>query len=90
MRVGPARSHQSAMPEQERLRPHRERVPGAARKDPAECRQQDSVVHFEPGPPNLAAKDRQLVPEHENLQLLGSVAAPDEHDQLQRAADDDV
>jgi hypothetical protein len=74
------------MPEQERLRPHRERVPGAARKDPAECRQQDSVVHFEPGPPNLAAKDRQLVPEHENLQLLRPITSGEEHHQLQQPA----
>jgi hypothetical protein len=40
--------------------------------------------------PGLPAKDRQLVAEHEDLQLLGSVAASDEHDQLQQAADNDV
>jgi hypothetical protein len=39
---------------------------------------------------DLAAKSRHLVAEHENLQLLGSVAAPEEHDQLKQAADDDV
>src|SRR6266496_421409 len=47
-----------------------------------------SVVRLKPGPSDLAAKDRQLVPEHEDLQLLGSVAAPDEHDQLQHTVDD--
>jgi hypothetical protein len=30
------------------------------------------------------------VPEHENLQLRGSLATPDKHDQLQQSADDDV
>jgi hypothetical protein len=78
------------MPEQERLRSHGERVPGAARKDPAECRQQDSVVRLEPGPLDLATKDRQLVAKHENLQFLGAVAAADEHDQLEHTADGDV
>jgi len=38
----------------------------------------------------LPAKDRQLVAEHEDLQLLRSVASSDEHDQLQQATDDDV
>jgi hypothetical protein len=40
--------------------------------------------------PGLPAKDRQLMAEHEDLQLLRSVAASDEHDQLQQAGDDDV
>jgi len=47
-------------------------------------------VGLEPRPVDLAAKNRQLVAEHENLQLLGSVAAADKHNQLQQAADDDV
>jgi hypothetical protein len=40
--------------------------------------------------PALPAKDRQLVPEHEDLEFLRSVASSDEHDQLQQAAEDDV
>jgi hypothetical protein len=30
------------------------------------------------------------VAKHEDLELLGSVAAAEEHDELQQAADDDV
>jgi hypothetical protein len=47
-------------------------------------------VGLELRPVDLAAKNRWLVAEHENLQLLGSVAAAAKHDQLQQAADDDV
>jgi hypothetical protein len=47
-------------------------------------------VHLESRLPGLPAKDRQLMAEHEDLQLLRSVAASDEHDQLQQAADDHV
>jgi hypothetical protein len=47
-------------------------------------------VRLEPRPPDLTAKDRQHVAEHENLQLLRSITSPDEHDQLQQATDDNV
>jgi len=39
---------------------------------------------------DLAAKDRQLVPEHEHLEFLRSIAAGEEHDHLQQPAHDDV
>jgi hypothetical protein len=78
------------MPGEQRLRPHREGVPGTSRQHPAERRQQQPVVQLEPGPVGLAAKDRELVAKHENLQLLRAVAPTDQDDQLQQAADDDV
>jgi hypothetical protein len=67
------------MPGQERLRPHRERSPGVAGKHPAERRQQDPVVRLEARPAGLAAKDRELVAEHKNLELFGSIPAAEEH-----------
>ena len=42
------------------------------------------------GPTYLAAKNRQLVAEHEDLEFLGSITAAEQHDQLEQAADDDV
>jgi hypothetical protein len=90
MRIGPAPSDQSAMPEQQRLAPHREGVPGTARQHPAERSTQQPVLGLEPWSADLAAKDRKLVAERENLQLLGSVAAADEHDQLEQAQDNDL
>jgi hypothetical protein len=75
---------------QERLRPYQESVPAAPWQDPAQCREHHPVVRLESRPSNLSAKNRQLVPEHENLQLLRPLTTPEEHDQLQQAANDDV
>src|SRR5436190_15235894 len=61
-----------------------------AGKHPAERRQQDPVVCLQARPPDLAAKNRQLVAEHEDLELLGSIATAEEHDELEQATDDDV
>jgi hypothetical protein len=47
-------------------------------------------VRFEARAADLAAKDRQLTAEYENLELLRLIAAADEHDELQQTADDDV
>jgi hypothetical protein len=78
------------MPVQKRLRSHREGVPAASRQHSAQRRKQQPVVELESRLFGLPAKNRQLVPEHENLELLRPLATPKEHDQLQQAADDDV
>jgi hypothetical protein len=39
---------------------------------------------------HLTAKNRQLVPEHEDLQLLRAITATEEHDQLEQPAHDEV
>jgi hypothetical protein len=78
------------MPAKQRLRLHRERIPGAARQHPAERRQQQSVVRLESRPTCLPTKNGELMAEHENLQLLRPIASSDEHDQLQQAANDDI
>jgi hypothetical protein len=90
LRISRASWNPMAMPGQECLRAHRERNPTLARKYPAERRQQEPIVYLEARPPDLAAKNRQLVAEHENLKLLGSIPAPEEHDELEQAGDDDV
>jgi hypothetical protein len=78
------------MPVQERLGPHEEGVPGTARQHPAERRQEQPMMGLDRGPTYLAAKKRQLVAEHEDLELLGSITAAEKNDQLEQAADDDV
>lgn len=78
------------MPGQQRLRAHRECVPEVPRKHPAQGRKQQPILGLEPRSADLAAKDRQLVAEHEDLELLRSVTAAEKHDELQQATDDDV
>jgi hypothetical protein len=90
VRVGPEAGDQPALPAEKRLRLHREGAPRAARQHPAERRKQHSVVRLEARPTHVPAKDRKLVAEHENLELLRSIAASDEHDELQQAAHDEI
>jgi hypothetical protein len=47
-------------------------------------------VHIEARAADLTAKSRELVAEHENLELLRSILAAEKHEQLEQAADDDV
>jgi hypothetical protein len=90
VRKGPAASNHPAMPAQKRLRPNEEGVPGAARQHATERGQQQPVVYLQSRPARLPAKNRQLVSEHEDLQLLRSITAANEHDQLEQPADNEV
>jgi hypothetical protein len=45
---------------------------------------------LELGSGDLAAEDRELVAQHEDLQVLGGVAAGEQHQQLDGAAHRDV
>jgi hypothetical protein len=62
--------NQPAMRGQEGVRPHWESVPAAPRQHPTHCREQQPVVRLEPRLAHLAAENRQLVPQDEDLQLL--------------------
>lgn len=53
-------------------------------------RKQHPVVKLEPRLSDLPPKNRQLVPEYENLQLLRRLTTPEEYHELQQAAHDDV
>lgn len=78
------------MPGQQRLRAHRERSPSVAGKHSAERRQKDPIVCLEARLLDPAAKNRQLVVQHEDLKLLRSIPTPEEHDELDQAADAEV
>jgi hypothetical protein len=47
-------------------------------------------MRLKPRLTDLPAEDRQLVAKHENLELLPTIAAGEEHDQLQQPANEDV
>jgi hypothetical protein len=81
---------QPSMPAQERLRANEERPPGAPGQQAAECRQQQPVRRGELGPRDLPAQDRQLVSQHQDLQLLRALTASEQHDQLKQTADHDI
>jgi hypothetical protein len=78
------------MPTKQSLRPHQERIPAAARQHPAQRGKQQPVALRVPRLPDLPAKDRKLVPEHENLEILRPITAPKQNHELQQAANDDI
>jgi hypothetical protein len=84
VRIGPAPLDQLTVPAKQRRRTHRQTPPGAPRQRPRE-RCEDCPIH---GPkrssPRLAAQNRQLMPEHEDLQLLRALRSAQQHDQLKQ------
>ena len=78
------------MPAQQRLRPHEEDLPVAARQQPTQRRKQQPIVRLEPRSTSLPTKNRQLMPKHEDLQLLRPVTPSEEHEQLQQPTNDHV
>ena len=90
MRIRPAAGDEPAMPVQQRLRSHEESVPSAPWQHAAQRSEKKPIMRPEPRLTNLPAKDRQLVTEHENLQLVRALTPAKEHKQLQQAADDQV
>ena len=59
-------------------------------KHAADRGQQGTVGGLEPGPWDLAAQDTELVAQHQEFQVLGGIAAGQECEQLDRAAQREV
>jgi hypothetical protein len=90
VRIRPVAGDEPTMPAQERLRPDHERPPRPTRQHPAERSQQQPVIRRELRPPHLPPQDRQLVPQHQDLELLRALATREQHDQLEQTAGEDV
>src|SRR5262249_23886198 len=74
LRGRPAVSDELAVPAHERLRRDEERRPRAARQDAAQRSKQQPVAPRQPRARDLTAQDRQLVPQHDDLEILRMVA----------------
>ena len=72
--VGPCAGDQPPVPAQQGLRPDEEVRPAGPGQGTADGCEHRAVGRFEPGSWGLAAKDSQLVTEHQNLQVLGGIA----------------
>jgi hypothetical protein len=90
VRVGPDAGDQSAVPARWRLGLDEEAGPAGSRERAADGGKEGSVGWLEPRPWNLAAQHGQLVMEHHNLQVLGSIAAGEQDEQLEGAAQREV
>jgi hypothetical protein len=90
VRKGPAAADEPPVPAQQRIRADAERAPRRAREDAAERGEQQPVALLEPRPVHLPPQDRQLVTQPEDLQLLRTFAAREQHDQREQPAREDV
>jgi len=69
--VGPAAPDQVAMPWQQRGRLHQPSPPDRARQEPRKPGQHRAVGPVHPGSDHLPAEHRDLVPQHQQLRVLG-------------------
>ena len=88
--VGRAAGDELAVPTQQCLRLDREGCPGRPGKRPAQHRQQRPISPRQPRPRRLAAEDRQLVAQHEDLQLLRATRPPQQPDQREQVPDNEI
>ena len=85
MRVGPTAGDQAPVPAQQGLGLHKEARPAGSRQHPADRGQQRPISGLQPGTWDLPPQDGQLMAEDEELQVLGGVAAGEQHEQLDGA-----
>jgi len=78
------------VPAQQGLGLHEEARPAGPGQDAADRGKQRPVGQLQLGSWNLAAEHRELVAQDEDLQVLGGVAAGEQHEQLDRAAQREV
>jgi hypothetical protein len=86
MWVGPAARDQAAVPAQQCLRLDQEAGPAGSGQDAADGGQQRPVGEFQLGSWSLAAEDRELVAQDQDLKILGGIAAGEQGEQPDGAA----
>ena len=89
-RIGPASGYEPSVPPQQCLGRHHEGGPAPARQEPGGGAEEYPVGVAQPGTGDLALKDRQLVAEHYQLEILGSVGAESKKDEREHALRQDV
>jgi hypothetical protein len=90
MRVGPGAGDQTAMPAQQRVRPDEEARPARSRQHATDGGEQGPVGRSSLGRGSWRRSTVKLVAQDEDLQILGSSAAAEQGEQLDRAAQGEV
>jgi hypothetical protein len=89
-RIGPAPRHEPAVPAKQRCRRDDKRPPARPRQQPT-CRgKKESIGRPQLKSSHLTAQHRQLVAEHDDLQLLERVRSKTQRHKLQDASKHDV
>ena len=90
VRVCPAAGDELAVPTEQCLRLDREDCPGRPGQRTAQRRQQRPISPRQPRRRGLPAEDRQLLPEHEDLQLLRATRPSQQPDQREQVPDNEI
>ena len=88
--IGPGAGDQAAVPAQQRLRGDEEAGPAGSWQHAADRGEQGSVGRLQPRSLDLAAQHGELVAQHQDLEVLGGVAAGEQREQLDGAAQGQV
>ena len=88
--VGPAAPNQILMPAQQRRRLYEHPAPDRARQQPGEPGQHRAVSPVHPGSDHLPAEHRNLVPQHQQLHVLGRRAPRQQHQPSHQLAEDQI
>ena len=75
------------MPTQDRVRSDEEDRPAVTAEHASERGEDRSVDGFEAGPGDLALQHRELVAQHEDLDILGTLTAAPQHQQVDHEPD---
>jgi hypothetical protein len=85
VRVSPCACDQAPVPGEQRRRGHRDHLgPPVPGDQPGQCRQPQPVARLVADPADLAAQHRVLVPEHQELGILGHLTPGQHHQQPSR------
>jgi hypothetical protein len=88
--IGPCTGDQAAVPAQEGLGLDDEAGPAGPGQRAADRGEQGPVGGFQPGSRGLAVEHGELVAQYQDLQVLGGVAAGQQHEQADQAAQREV
>jgi hypothetical protein len=86
--VGPLASYELPVPAQQRLRRDEKRCPPVPGQDPAGGGEQEAVECGESGTASLATQYTELLPQYQDLQVLGTVSSAWEHQHAGERTDD--
>jgi hypothetical protein len=89
-RVGPPPLHQIGMPAQQRARGDQQPDPAGIREQPSQRGDQGPIGPRRLGPSNLTTQYRQLVPQHQNLGLLGDIRAQEQSKGTEEPDEDQI
>ena len=78
------------MPTQDRVGLHQEDRPAVTAEHPGERSENRSILRFETRTDDLALQDCELVPQHQDLDILGPIPAATQHQQIDHQPDKTV